>query len=89
MTSDTNYPGLDQTSQIKTSTRLLLLQIPAANLGSTGHPHFLFIYLFYFLAGLGLSCGTQDLPCGTWDLSLRCAGFSLVVACWLQSAQAQ
>ena len=31
------------------------------------------IYLFiYFLAALGLSCGT-------WDLLLQCAGFSLVV----------
>ena len=34
----------------------------------------LFIYFIYILAASGLSCGT-------WDLSLRRAGFSLVVAC--------
>ena len=37
---------------------------------------------------MGLSCGTQDLRCSMWDLSLRCTGFSLVVACGLQSARA-
>ena len=43
---------------------------------------YLFIYLFIlFLAVLGLSCGMQDLCCGTRDLLLQCAGFSLVVAC--------
>ena len=40
---------------------------------------YLFIYLFLGAAS-GLSCGTQDLHCSMWDLSLRCAGFSLVVA---------
>ena len=38
------------------------------------------IYLFYlFLAASGLSCGTWDLHWGMWDLSLWCAGISLVV----------
>ena len=45
------------------------------------------IYLCY-LAVSGLSCGTQDLRWGMRDLSLRCAGFSLVVARRLQSARA-
>ena len=49
---------------------------------------YLKIYLFIYLAVLGLSCGTWDLHCGMWDLSWRCVG-SLVVACRLQSAQAQ
>ena len=44
---------------------------------------FLNIYLFVclFLAASGLSCGT-------WALSLRRTGFSLVVACRLQSTWA-
>ena len=33
------------------------------------------IYLFIYLAALGLSCSTRDLRCSMW-----CAGFSLVVA---------
>ena len=49
----------------------------------------LFIYLFIYLAALGLSCGRQDLCCSMWDLSLQCAGFSLVVAHRLQSARPQ
>ena len=45
--------------------------------------HFIFFkkYLFIYLAALGLSCGTQDLRCGMWDLLLWHVGFSLVVAC--------
>ena len=33
------------------------------------HSQFLFIYLFIYLAALGLSCGTLDLCCHVWDLS--------------------
>ena len=33
------------------------------------------------MAALDLSCSTRDLCGGVWDLSLWCAGFSLVVAC--------
>ena len=47
----------------------------------------LFIYLFIWWA-LGLSCGTQDLRCAMWDLSLGLTD-SLVVAQWLQSTRAQ
>ena len=39
-----------------------------------------FIY-YLFLAVSGLSCGTQEFHWGMRDLSLRRAGFSLVVAC--------
>ena len=46
-----------------------------------------FIYLFIWWA-LGLSCGTQDLHCAMWDLSLGHTD-SLVVAQWLQSTRAQ
>ena len=35
---------------------------------------YLFIYLFIYLAALGLRCGM-------WDLSLWHVGFSLVVSC--------
>ena len=48
------------------------------------------IYLFvYLLAASGLSCRMWDLPLQRAGSSLRCAGFSLVVVCGLQSAQAQ
>ena len=47
----------------------------------------------FFLAALGLSCGTRDLHCGMWDPLLRRVGsllqhadFSLVVACGLLSS---
>ena len=40
-----------------------------------------FIYFYLFLTASVLSCGMQDLRWGTRDLSLRHAGFSLVVAC--------
>ena len=47
-----------------------------------------YLFIFYFLAALGLSCGMRDLHCGMWDLllqrvgsSLWHRGFSLVVAC--------
>ena len=39
-----------------------------------------FIYLILFLAASGLICGTWDLRCCMWDLSLWRTGFSLVVA---------
>ena len=35
------------------------------------------VFLFLFLAALGLSCSMQDLCCGMQDLSLRCVGSSL------------
>ena len=54
---------------------------------------FYYFYFIYFLAALGLGCSTWDLCCGLWDpplqracSSLRHTDFSLVVACWLQSA---
>ena len=47
------------------------------------------IILFIYLAASGLSCTMRDLCCGMWDVSLQHAGFSLVVACGLQSIQAQ
>ena len=43
--------------------------------------------LFIYLAASGLSCRTRDLCCGMRGLSLRRAGFSLVVARGLQSAR--
>ena len=53
---------------------------------------YVFIYLFNYVAVLGLSCSTQDLRCSMRDLSLRHAGsslwhvgFSLVVARRLSS----
>ena len=51
-----------------------------------------FFFFLIFMAALGLSCGTQDLRCGTWDpllwragSSLWCTGFSLVVASGLRA----
>ena len=41
-----------------------------------------FKYLFLYLAALGLRCGTGDLCCIKWDLSLWCTD-SLVEACGL------
>ena len=56
----------------------------------------IFFLIFIYLAASGLSCGTWDIRCGMRDLSLwrsgsslQCAGFSLVVVCGLQGAQAQ
>ena len=40
----------------------------------------LFFFFLIYLAVSGLCCGTRDLCHSVWDLSLRRAGFSLVVA---------
>ena len=42
----------------------------------------IFLCFFCFLAPSGLSCGT-------WDLLLQRAGFSLVVTCWFFSSLAE
>ena len=41
---------------------------------------FIIIITHLFLAASGLSCGTKSLCCSKQDLSIRCAGFFLVVA---------
>ena len=50
--------------------------------------YFLFIYLFIYLAVLGLGCGMWDLPCVMRDLSLQHTD-SLAVVHGLQGVWAQ
>ena len=49
----------------------------------------LYLFIYLFLAVLGLSCGARDLSLQRTGSSLRHAGFSLVVACRLQSTWAR
>ena len=46
---------------------------------------FSLIFIYLFLAASVLSCGTRDLSLWHTGSSLWCTGFSLVVACTLQS----
>ena len=44
----------------------------------------IYLFIFIYLAALGLSCGTWDLCCGMWDLHCGMRDLyavSLVVAC--------